>query len=56
MICDYFLIIFIFLYLVSIIFVIYIYFSSAGKDIISIKKKIILKKFQNFFIEDYELP
>ena len=49
MICDYFLIIFIFLYLVSIIFVIYIYFSSAGKDIISIKKKNYFKKIPKFF-------
>jgi len=50
MICDYLLIILISLYLIGIIFVIYYYYSLAGKHIC------ILKEFQNIYIEDYKLP
>ena len=55
MICDYFLIILIFLYLVFISLSIYLYFTIGGHGI-GIIKKYILKKFQNIDIEDYELP
>jgi len=50
MICDYLLIILISFYLIDIIFVIYYYYSLAGKGIC------ILKEFQNIYIEDYKLP
>ena len=57
MICDYFLIFLIPLYLAFIIYIIYYYFVFTGKGIIISRKKInILKQFQNIDIEDYELP
>ena len=57
MICDYFLIFLIPLYLIGIIYTIYRYFVDAGKGILSSQnKKYILKQFQNIDIEDFELP
>jgi len=57
MICDYFLIFLIPLYLAFIIYIIYYYFVYTGKGIIVYRKQInILKQFQNIDIEDYELP
>ena len=57
MICDYFLIFLIPLYLIGIIYTIYRYFVDAGKGKLSSQKKIyILKQFQNINIEDFELP
>ena len=57
MICDYFLIFLIPLYLIGIIYTIYRYFVDAGKGKLSSQKNIyILKQFQNINIEDFELP
>ena len=52
---DYLVLIFIFLYFSGLIFIIYLYFRDAGKNI-RIFKENILKKFRDVKINDYKLP
>ena len=55
MICDYILIILIFLYIIFIVFIISIYFSYAGNSVAK-RKKIILTKFRDIEIDNFNLP
>ena len=55
MICDYILIIFIFIYIALVVKCTFDYFRIAGKKII-IKKEVYLTKFRGIKIVDYELP
>ena len=56
MICDYILIILIFLYFSLLIFFSYIYFKEAGRMIKVIKKATLLKRFRDIKINDFQLP
>jgi hypothetical protein len=55
MICDYILIILIFLYIIFIVIIISIYFSYAGNSVDK-RKKIILTKFRDIEINNFNLP
>ena len=55
MICDYILIILIFLYIIFIVIFISIYFSNAGNSVAK-RKKIILTKFRDIEINNFNLP
>ena len=55
MICDYVLIIIIFLYLVATIYILISYFIKAGNDVVE-KKYVVLTKFRDINIYDYLLP
>ena len=56
MICDFILIILIFLYVLSLAFLIYLYFKEAGKMVGIKEKALILNKFRGMKINDYILP
>ena len=55
MLCDYILIILIFLYIIFIVIFISIYFSNAGNSVAK-RKKIILTKFRDIEINNFNLP
>ena len=55
MICDYILIILIFLYIIFIVIIISIYFSYAGNSVAK-RKKIILTKYRDIEINNFNLP
>jgi hypothetical protein len=54
--CDYALIILNLLYFAYIVYTIYIYFIYVGNSVRDEGKKLILKKFRDFEINDYNLP
>ena len=55
MICDYILIILIFLYIIFLVIPLFSYFRNAGKAV-EIRKKVALTKFRGIKISEYELP